>query len=97
MTLHQTPARSTAHASPLPIVPFGLSLSAFFAITYLLCVALRIFVPDVGNHIPRFQFLPGFDWTSAGILLGLAESVAYGWYAAVVFGWLFNFFVSRVD
>lgn len=79
----------------MPIKTFGLSLSAFFAITYLLCVALRLVVPDVGNHLPWFQFLPGFEWTPFGMLLGLIESVGYGWYVALVFGALFNFFVSH--
>jgi hypothetical protein len=97
MSNHHTPARSADPTGPLPIDAFGLSLSVFFAITYLLCVVLRLLVPDVGNHLPWFQFFPGFGWTPSGILLGLIESLAYGWYVALVFGWLFNFFVSRRD
>ncbi len=92
MATHNTPTTPVRQIGAIPIAAFGLSLSAFFAITYLLCVALRLLVPDVGNHIPWFQFFPGFSWTPAGVLLGLIESVAYGWYVALVFGWLFNFF-----
>ena len=95
MTFQQTSTRSTHNTNAIPIFPFGMSLSAFFAITYLACVALRLVVPDVGNHLPWFQFLPGFDWSPAGILLGLVESIAYGWYVALLFGSLFNFFASR--
>ncbi|WP_290996174.1 DUF5676 family membrane protein [Hyphomicrobium sp.] len=95
MSIHQAPARPTDARQGLPIGVFGTSLSIFFAVTYLLCVALRLFVPDVSNHLPWFQFFPGFDWTPFGILLGLIESLAYGWYVALVFGWLFNFFISR--
>jgi hypothetical protein len=35
--------------------------------------------------------LPGFVWlTWRDFLLGLVESLAYGWYVALVFGPLFN-------
>lgn len=95
MTFQQTATRSSRDTNAIPIFPFGMSLSVFFAITYLACVALRLVVPDVGNHLPWFQFLPGFDWSPAGILLGLAESIAYGWYVALLFGSLLNFFASR--
>lgn len=95
MTVHHSAIQTGDQAHRLPIVALGLSLSAFFSITYGLCVALRVFVPDVGNHLPWFQFLPGFDWTPTGILLGLFESIAYGWYVALVYGFLFNWFSSQ--
>lgn len=89
------PASAQSVDRHMPIRAFGLSLSFFFAITYLVCVSLRIVVPDVGNHLPRLQFLPGFEWTLSGMMLRLIESVGYGWYVALVFGALFSFFVSR--
>ncbi|MEQ1613793.1 MAG: DUF5676 family membrane protein [Hyphomicrobiaceae bacterium] len=92
MSIQDTRKHTVGRYETIPITAFGLSLSTFFALTYLLCVALRFLVPDVGNHIPWFQFLPGFSWTPTGILVGLVESVAYGWYVAVMFGWLFNLF-----
>lgn len=85
----------TGHLSQVPIITLGLSLSAFFAVTFLLCLAFLLIIPDVGLHVPWFQFLPGFSLSAPGILLGLFESVAYGWYVAVLFGWLFNFFAAR--
>jgi hypothetical protein len=97
MTIHNAPQMAVGRTGTIPVAAFGLSLSAFFAITYLLCVALRLVVPDIGNHIPWFQFFPGFSWTLGGVLLGFVESVAYGWYVALVFGWLFNFFAARRD
>ena len=33
--------------------------------------------------------------TTQGFIIGLIESVAYAWYVAVLFGWLFNKFVAR--
>lgn len=81
----------------IPIVPFGLSLSAFFAIAYVTCIALYVVFPDlVLNHAVLMLFLPGFrllDWQS--FLLGLVESYGYGWTVALVYGPLFNFFSAR--
>ena len=43
-------------------------------------------------------FLPGFELLSwRSFFLGLAESFAWGWYVALVFGPLYNFFVRRVS
>lgn len=82
-------------ASVIPIVPFGLSLSAFFAISYVLCILSGLVVPTWALHQPWLQFFPGFEWlTLQGFLIGLVEAIAYGWYVAVVFGALFNFFAS---
>jgi hypothetical protein len=97
MTIDSTRQATVRQAGTLSITAFGLSLSTFFAVTYLLCVAFRLIAPDVGSHISWFQFFPGFSWTPAGVLLGLIESVAYGWYVALVFGWLFNFFAAWRD
>lgn len=94
MNIDITPQATVGRIGAIPITAFGLSLSTFFAVTYLLCVAFRLVMPDVGSHIPWFQFFPGFSWTAAGVLVGLIESVAYGWYVALVFGWLFNFFAA---
>lgn len=80
----------------LSIVVLGASLSAFLAISYLLCIGLGLIVPGWGLHQPWLQFLPGFTWlTWPSFLLGLVESVAYGWYVALVFVPLFNAFTSR--
>lgn len=86
---------TTSPVSQVPIITLGLSLSVFFAITYLLCLAFILIIPDVRLHVPWFQFLPGFSLSAPGILLGLVESVAYGWYVGLLFGFLFNFFARR--
>ena len=80
----------------LAIVPLGLSLGSFLVITYLLCVLFGIFVSDRGMHQLLSQLLPGFTWiTWPSFFLGLFWSVVYGWYIAVVFAPLFNFFSVR--
>lgn len=87
---------ASATACRLQLVPLGLSLSLLFVISYVLCVALGLVWWDAGLHQPWLQFLPGFTWLSWGsFLLGLGESFAYGWYIALVFTPLFNFFSAR--
>lgn len=78
----------------IPIAVLGLALSSFFAITFLLCLSLLLVLPDMGAHLPLFRLLPGFAVSIPGILLGLVESIAYGWYVAALFGSLFNFFAA---
>lgn len=78
----------------IPITALAFSLSAFLAITFLLCVALGLLVSDIGTHA-LLQFFPRLSWTDAGIHHGLIESLAYGFYSATVFGVLFNFFARR--
>ena len=71
---------------------FGLSLGTFLVLGYLACLALALIVPDRGLHQPWLQYFPGFAWTAPGILLGLVESVVYGFVAGVIFAPIFDFF-----
>lgn len=97
-----TTAATPAFASPAPrtgapqrlrLVPLGMSLGLFLAISYTLCIALGLIEPDFGLHKPWLQFFPGFEWlTWRGFFIGLTESFVYGWYAALVFVPLHNFF-----
>ena len=91
--------QTTDSATPVlqvPITVLGFSLSAFFAISFLGCVLLGVFVPDAEMHKPWLQFFPGFEWgTALGIVIGLIWTQVYGWWAALIFGSLFNFFASR--
>ena len=92
-------ARGAARApkvTKIPIVALGWSLSLFLVLSFVLCVLLGFVVPDFGLHQPWLQFLPGFTWlTWPSFFLGLVESFAYGWYVALIFGPLFNFFAGR--
>lgn len=82
----------------LAIVPMGLSLGSFLVITYVLCVLFGILVSDRGMHQLLAQLLPGFTWiTWPNFFLGLLWSFVYGWYVAVVFAPLYNFFNARTE
>lgn len=82
----------------IPVIAFGLSLGVFLGVTYSLCVAFDLLFPGQAMYQSWLQLLPGFTWLSwSSFFLGLAESVAYGWYMALVFGPLYNFFASQSD
>jgi hypothetical protein len=87
------PARSVPR---IPVVALGLSLGTFLAVTYLLCVLFDLWFPGQAMYPAWSPFLPGFTWlTWPSFFLGLVETFAYGWYVALVFGPIFNFFAAR--
>jgi hypothetical protein len=83
----------------IPVTVLGLSLSVFFAFSYVVCILGYLLLPGMPvDHAALEIFLPGFTlltWKS--YFLGLAESFAWGWYVALVFGPLYNFFIRRVS
>lgn len=83
----------------IPVLPFGMSLSLFFVISYVICIVIvgyLIFPSLPINHAALAIFLPGFELLSwQTFLIGLVESFAWGWYIALIFGPLFNFFAHR--
>ena len=93
-----TTTRGTHKVAPvIPVVPFGLSLSAFFSISFVLCVLGYYILPDLPvAHGALAIILPGFQFDSAPrFVVGLLDSIAWGWYIALIFGPLFNYFVAR--
>lgn len=84
-------------ASRISLAAFGMSLGLFLVITYLLCVLYGLFVFDEPMRQMLTAVLPGFTWlTWASFFLGLIESFAYGWYAAILFVPLYNWFAARL-
>ena len=80
----------------IPVVPLGLGLGSFFAITFVLCVLFDLWFPSWAMNPVWAPLLPGFTWLNwSSFFLGLLEVFAYGWYIALVFGPLFNFFAAR--
>jgi hypothetical protein len=82
----------SAESRALRPIPLALSLATFLAISYLACLAFALIVPDRGLHGPWLQFFAGFSWTWQGIVIGLVESLAYGFFAGLVFAPIYNFF-----
>ena len=85
-------------ARRLEVVALGMSLATFFVITYLLCILFGFVQPRASMHQLLPLLLPGFVWlTWLGFLIGLAWAFAYGWYVALLFAPLYNFFAARGD
>ncbi len=83
-------------APRIPVIALGLSLGLFLAFTFTLCVGFDLLFPNQAMYESWLRFLPGFTWLSwPSFFLGLAETFAYGWYVALVFGPLYNFFAAR--
>ncbi len=84
------------HARMIPVLALGMALGLFFAISFLICVT-TYFIPGLPvSHAMLTLLLPGFvllTWQS--FCLGLVESFAWGWYVALIFGPLYNFFAVR--
>ena len=89
---------NNGEAASIRIVTLGLSLSVFFVISYMICIAGYLLLPGFPvQHAALSIFLPGFElltWQS--YFLGLIESFVWGWYIALVFGPLYNFFSRRL-
>jgi len=82
----------------IPVIALGMSLGLFLAVTFILCVGFDLLFPDRAMYESWLRLLPGFTWLSwPSFFLGLAESFGYGWYVALIFGPLYNFFAVRIN
>lgn len=90
-----TPADMPSRA--IPVAVFGMSLSLFLALSYLLCIIGYLILPGLPvKHEALAIFLPGFELlTWRGFFIGLVESYLWGWYIALVFAPIYNFFSAR--
>lgn len=90
-------AREGMASSAIPVLALGMALSLFLLISYVLCILFYLLFPElVLNHAILALFLPGFKlltWSS--FFLGAVESFGYGWYVALIFGPLYNYFALR--
>jgi len=70
------------------------ALSLLLAISFVLCMLWGLASPmSLHMHRAWEQMLPGFHMGSPiGMLIGLVEAYLYGWYIAVIFVPLYNFF-----
>jgi hypothetical protein len=82
--------------SRIPIAALGWSLGFFLAFTFAICVAFGLLFPSVTMYQAWLPLLPWVTWISwASFVLGLVETFAYGWFVALIFGPLFNYFAAR--
>jgi len=83
--------------NPLSLSAAGQASGLFLAISYALCVGCCLLFPEHKLYLGWQKLLPGFTWLSwPSFFLGLVESYAYGWYFALIWIPLYNFFL-RTD
>jgi 2TM family of unknown function (DUF5676) len=79
----------------IPVLALGMASSLFLAVSFILCVLGYLLFPSLPvPHGLLSVVLPGFvllTWRS--FLLGLVESLGWGWYVSLVFAPLYNYFV----
>ena len=81
---------------PVPVIALGMSLGFFLSVTFVLCVLFDLWFPGYAMNPSWAPLLPGFVWISwSSFVLGIAETFAYGWYVALIFAPLYNFFATR--
>jgi hypothetical protein len=86
----------THPAQRLSVVTVGSAMSLFLVISFLFCLALGLISTRAELHNAWFTLLPGVTWLSwRSVVLGVAETLAYGWYVALVFVPLYNWAAGR--
>lgn len=79
----------------IAIAPLGMAIGTFLVATYILCVLYGLLVSDPGMHRLLSDLMPGFSWiTWPSFFIGLAWAFVFGWYTAVVFAPVYNFFIA---
>lgn len=82
--------------SPVSIVALGMTLGVLLAVTFTVCVLFDLAFPEYAMYRAWAPLFPGFSWLSwTSFVIGLVESFAYGWYFALLFAPLYNFFSGR--
>ncbi|WP_412970991.1 DUF5676 family membrane protein [Glaciecola sp. MF2-115] len=80
----------------LSLSAFGHATSLFISISFTLCVVFDLIFPEHAMYEVWLKLLPGFEWISwQSFFLGLLESYMYGWFIALIWVPLYNFFGSK--
>ncbi|WP_250883948.1 DUF5676 family membrane protein [Glaciecola sp. XM2] len=80
----------------LSLSAFGHATSLFISISFTLCVVFDLIFPEHAMYEVWLKLLPGFEWISwQSFFLGLLESYMYGWFIALIWVPLYNFFGSQ--
>ena len=85
-----------SNSKRIRIYPVGMSLGILLALSFVICVVFGLLFPGATMYQAWLPLLPGVSWISwPSVLLGLVETFAYGWYIAVIFVPVWNFFAPR--
>ncbi|WP_222927974.1 DUF5676 family membrane protein [Colwellia ponticola] len=81
----------------MSLFAFGNATSLFLLMSFTICVIFDLTLPEHAMYTVWLKLLPGFTWISwQSFFLGAAESYAYGWYIALIWVPLYNYFGHKV-
>ncbi len=84
------------HKQGISLLGVGHATSLLLAISFALCVAFDLLLPDHAMYETWQKLLPGFEWLSGqSFFLGLLEAYGYGWFFALIWVPIYNFVVLR--
>jgi len=84
------------HRQGISLLGVGHATSLTLAISFVLCVAFDLVLPDHAMYENWQKLLPGFEWLSwKSFFLGLVEAYGYGWYFALIWVPIYNFVTLR--
>jgi hypothetical protein len=77
----------------MSLIAVGHATSLLLMISFILCVGFDFLFPEYAMYQSWQNLLPGFEWLSwKSFILGMVEAYGYGWYIALVWVPLYNFF-----
>ena len=80
------------------IIVVGHATSLLLAVSYILCVGFDLLFPAYQMHTAWAPLLPGFEWlTPSGFVFGILGSYLYGWFIAVIWIPLHEYFDQRTQ
>jgi len=86
--------RCNHHKQGLSLLGVGHATSLTLAISFSLCVAFDLLLPEHAMYGVWQNLLPGFEWLSwKSFFLGLIEAYGYGWFFALIWVPIYNFVV----
>ncbi len=82
--------------SRISLAAVGHATSLFLLFTFTLCIIFDLLFPEHAMFKAWQDLLPGFEWLSwKSFIIGSIESYAYGWYFALIWVPIYNYFISK--
>lgn len=80
----------------ISLYALGNTASLFIVIIYTLCFLFDLVFPQYAMYSVWQVLFPGFNGLSwVSFFIGLVEAYAYGWFFAVIWAPLYNYFLAR--
>lgn len=83
-------------STKISLTAVGHATSLLLVISYVLCIIFDLVFPEHAMYEVWSKLLPGFEWLSwKSFFIGLLETYAYGWYFALIWVSIYNYFIAK--